>query len=87
MFEVFVKLLVLMKLIVSLLLKLAFLKLDANDFLYGYFIDNIKSKKLAEHFGFKYDHQEEFIRPWDQEKKIIDLCILKKEDYLKNSLN
>ena len=67
--------------IVSLLLELAFIKLDAKDFLYGYFIDNIKSKKLAEHFGFKYDHQEEFIRPWDQEKKIVDLCLLTRKDY------
>ena len=62
--------------ILSLLLDLAFNKLNANDFRYAYYPDNIKSKKLAEHFNFKFDSKEEMIRPWDQEKKIIDFEFL-----------
>jgi len=69
--------------ILSLLLDLAFNKLNANDFRYGYYPNNFKSKNLAEHFNFKFDSKEEMIRPWDQEKKIIDLCLLNKEDYEK----
>jgi RimJ/RimL family protein N-acetyltransferase len=72
--------------ILSLLLDLAFNKLNAIDFRYGYFIDNLKSKKLAEFFNFKFVSKEEFIRPWDQEKKIIDLCLLNRNDYLNNIL-
>ena len=70
--------------IVSLLLDLAFNKLNAIAFIYSYYPDNIKSKRLAEHFGFTYDHTEEMIRPWDQSKKIIDLCLLTKERYVRN---
>lgn len=70
--------------VVSLLLDLAFNKLNAKDFRYGYFINNIKSKKLADYFNFKYSETEEFIRPWDKEKKIIELCLLTKEDYEKD---
>jgi len=73
--------------ILSLLLDLAFNKLYAKSFRYGYYPDNIKSKKLAEHFNFKFFEKKEMIRPWDQEKKIIDLCLLKKEDYIKDLLN
>lgn len=73
--------------ILSLLLDLAFNKLNANEFRYGYYPDNIESKKLAEHFNFIFDSKEEMIRTWDQEKKIIDLCLLKKEDYIKDLLN
>lgn len=68
--------------VVSLLLDLAFNKLDAIDFQYGYFQDNHKSKKLAEKFGFAYDRTIEFIRPWDQELKLIDECLLDRETYL-----
>ena len=68
--------------IVSLLLELAFLKLGAEDIRYGYFQDNVKSKKVAEHFGFVYDRSEEIIRPWDGSLKKIDSCILTKESYL-----
>ena len=67
--------------VVSLLLDLAFNKLDAIDFQYGYFQDNHKSKKLAEEFGFTYDRTIEFIRPWDQELKLIDECLLDRETY------
>ena len=69
--------------VLSLLLDLAFMKLNAKDFRYGYFIDNIKSKKLALSFGFKYYETEELIRPWDNEKKVVDLCLLTKDEYLK----
>lgn len=71
--------------IVGLLLDLAFNKLGAIDFEYGYFIDNIKSKKLAEYFGFKYIETIEKIRPWDGQKKIIDVCLLTLKDYKKSS--
>lgn len=71
------------KKIVSLLLDLAFNKLDAVDFCYGYFKDNIKSKKLADHFNFKYDRTKIAVRPWDNEEKEIELCLLNKEDYIK----
>lgn len=70
--------------VVSLLLDLAFNKLNALDFEYAYFQNNIRSKKIAEHFNFKYDRTEELTRPWDNKKKTIDYCILKKEDYYKN---
>ena len=68
--------------IVSLLLNLAFLKLGAEDLRYGYFQDNVRSKKVAEHFGFVYDRTEEMIRPWDGSLKKIDSCILTRESYL-----
>ncbi len=69
--------------IVSLLLELAFLELGAEDLRYGYFQDNVKSKKAAEHFGFVYDRSEEMIRPWDGSLKKIDSCILTREKYLR----
>lgn len=69
--------------VLKLLLDLAFNKLDAKSFQYGYFIDNIKSKRLAEYFHFQYEGIEEMVRPHDQKKKIIELCVLKREDYNK----
>ena len=69
--------------VLKLLLDLAFIKLDAKSFQYGYFIDNIKSKRLAEYFHFQYEGIEEMVKPHDQEKKIIELCVLKREDYIK----
>ena len=71
--------------VVSLLLDIAFNKLNAKTFRYGYFIDNISSKKLALYFNFKYNETKEFIRPWDKEKKLIELCLLSREDYLKGA--
>ncbi len=68
--------------IVSLLLELVFGKLGALDCRYGYFQDNVKSRKVAEHFGFLYDRSEEMIRPWDGSLKKIDSCILTRERYL-----
>ena len=68
--------------IVSLLLDLIFQKLGAEDCRYGYFQDNVKSKKVAEHFGFVYDRSLEMIRPWDGSLKKIDSCILTRERYL-----
>ena len=70
--------------LLALLLDLAFLKLGATDFRYGYFQDNLRSKKLAEHFGFRYDKTYELTRPWDGAVKIIDSCILTRESYLAN---
>ena len=69
--------------VVSLLLVLAFNKLNGDTFRYGYFIDNIKSKSVSDYFGFKYDHREELIREWDNKKFIVELCSLKKEEYVK----
>ena len=69
--------------ILKLLLDLAFYKLNATSFRYGYFKENVKSKKLAEFFNFKYQETEELIRPWDKKALLVDLCILKKEDYIK----
>ena len=68
--------------IVALLLGLAFDHLGALDLRYGYFQDNEKSKKIAEYFGFRYDHTEELVRPWDGSRKIIDSCLLTRESYL-----
>ncbi len=68
--------------IVSLLLDLAFSRLGAADFRYGYFRDNEKSKRVAQHFGFQYDRSEEIRRPWDGALKKIDSCILTREAYL-----
>ncbi len=67
--------------VVELLLDLAFRKLGAVDFRYGYFRDNARSKRLAEHFGFVYDHTYEMTRPWDGAVKTIDSCLLTKESY------
>ena len=67
--------------IVSLLLDLVFVRLGALDCRYGYFQDNVKSKKVAEHFGFVYDRTEEMVRPWDGSLKIIDSCLLTRERY------
>ena len=69
--------------IVSLLLKLVFLDLGAKDVRYGYFRDNEKSKKLAEHFGFRYDGTYELTRPWDGAVKTIDTSLLTREQYMK----
>lgn len=68
--------------IVSLMLEAAFLELGAVEFRYGYFRENVKSKKVAEHFGFVQDRTEEMVRPWDGSLKIIDSCILTRERYL-----
>ena len=67
--------------IVALLLELAFMKLGAEDFRYGYFHDNEKSQKVAESFGFRYEKTYELTRPWDGIVKTIDSCILTKEEY------
>ena len=69
--------------LLKLLLDLVFNKLDGIDFLYGYYNDNIKSKGLANSFNFKYQYTKEMVRPWDNTKKIIDYCLLKKSDYIK----
>ena len=68
--------------IVGLLLDLAFLKLGAEDLRYGYYRDNIRSKKLAESFGFRYERTYEMTRPWDGARKVIDSCVLTGEEYL-----
>ena len=69
--------------IVSLLLDLVFVKLGAEDCRYGYFSDNKKSKKVAESFGFRYEHSYELTRPWDGAVKQIDSCILTREEYVR----
>jgi RimJ/RimL family protein N-acetyltransferase len=67
--------------IVALLLELAFTHLGAEDFRYGYFHDNEKSRKVAEHFGFRYEKTYELTRPWDGSIKTIDSCILTRKEY------
>lgn len=69
--------------ILGLLLDLAFNKLEANSFRYGFFSDNMKSKKLAMKYGFKYEKAEEIIRQWDDEKRVVVLMTLSKDDYIK----
>ncbi len=69
--------------VVALLLDLAFNKLGAIDFRYGYYQDNIRSKKVAEYFGFEYDHTYELTRPWDGSLKVIDSCLLTRDKYLR----
>ncbi len=68
--------------VVSLLLELAFERLGAADFRYGYFQDNIRSKKLAGAFGFRFDRTIALVRPWDGTPKTVDSCLLTREDYL-----
>ncbi len=68
--------------IVALLLELAFGKLGATDMMYGYFRENLRSKALAEKFGFRYHSTKELVRPWDGARKVIDQCILTREEYL-----
>ncbi len=70
--------------IVSLLLDLTFNKLDGLVFRYDHFHDNIRSKKVAEYFGFVYDSSHELTRPWDGSLKQIDSCLLTRDKYLKN---
>lgn len=67
--------------IVSLLLQLAFDKLGAKEFRYSYFDNNIKSKALANHFGFSYSLKVQMIRPWDNSLKTIIITKLSKENY------
>ena len=68
--------------IVALLLELAFAKLGAEDFRYGYFRDNERSKALAEHFGFRCDHTYTLTRPWDGAEKTVCSCLLTRAEYL-----
>ena len=68
--------------ILALLLELAFDRLGASDFRYGYFTGNEKSKKLAESFGFRYEYTYEMTRPWDGSVKTVRSCILTREEYL-----
>jgi RimJ/RimL family protein N-acetyltransferase len=65
----------------SLMLDLAFYRLCANDFRYSYFYDNIRSKKIADYFGFVCDREEIVVRPWDGAEKRIVSCVLSKEKY------
>ncbi len=67
--------------IVSLMLEVCFDRLGAEDVRYGYFRDNLKSRKTAEHFGFVYDRSEKLVRPWDGAVKEIDSCLLTRERY------
>ena len=67
--------------LLSLLLDLAFNKLNAKTFTYAHFKDNNKSKMLAMHFGFEYSHTEEMTRAWDNKKVIVDYCILTDKKY------
>ena len=66
----------------ALLLDLGFRELGAETFRYGYDFDNIRSKKLAESFGFHYDRSYELTRPWDGTVKKIDSCLLTRAEYL-----
>ena len=68
--------------IVSLLLNLAFRELGAKDVQYGYFHDNVKSKKVAESFGFRYNRSYDLTRPWDGKVMRIDSCLLTRVEYL-----
>ena len=43
----------------------------------------MKSKKLAMKYGFKYEKAEEIIRQWDDEKRVVVLMTLSKDDYIK----
>ena len=67
----------------ELLLDLAFNKLGAVSFRYGFFSDNMKSKNLALKHGFKYEKAEEMVREWDNEKRVVVLMTLSKDDYNK----
>ena len=67
---------------VALLLDLAFCKLGAEDFRYGYFEDNTRSGKLAEHFGFRYEKTYAMTREWDNSVKTIRSCILTRKEYM-----
>ncbi len=67
--------------IVSFLLEPAFSELGADDFRYGYFRGNEKSKKIAEYFGFVYDRSEQIVRPRDGAVKTIESCILTRAGY------
>ena len=69
--------------LLGLLLDLAFQKLDAKDFRYGYFRENVRSGRLVEHFGFRFDRTYEMVRPWDGRLKTINSCILSREDYFR----
>lgn len=62
--------------VVKLLLRLVFENLNGKSFKYGYFQNNIKSKKLAASLGFEYIETGEMIRQYTQEKFLVDYCIL-----------
>ena len=67
--------------ILALLLGLAFHELGADLFYYDYFEENVKSRKLAEHFGFLPEETYEMTRPWDGAVKRIVSCILTREKW------
>ena len=69
--------------ILSLLLDLSFRGLDAKDFLYSYFPENQRSKRLAEGFGFHFDLVYELVRPWDGAVKTIEACLLERDEYFR----
>lgn len=69
--------------LLSLLLNLAFNKLNADKFIYECMNDNIKSKRLCLSFGFKYTHSKLEVRKYDNKEFNCNYYELNKEDYIK----
>lgn len=70
--------------LLSLILELAFSKLNADKFIYACMRENDKSKNICLKFGFKYYESKEEIRKYDNFKAVCDYYCLDKIDY-KNS--
>ena len=66
--------------ILELLFDLAFNKLNGSTFRYGYFTNNIKSKKLANHFNFKYVSKEELISLGIIKNSLLNYVYLEKKN-------
>lgn len=69
--------------VLSLLLDLAFNKLNANSFIYECVDTNVISIKLANHFSFKYINSYNTIREYDNKEFIINKYELKVNEYIK----
>ncbi len=65
------------------ILDTVFGKLQADSFVYGFFSDNEKSKKLCLSFPFEYVETKKVTRKWDEQQFDVDFYILTKEKYEK----
>jgi len=68
--------------LLGLLLDLAFTRYHAECFAYYCMEENLHSKNLARHFGFRYDSTKEELREYDQKTFRVQRYLLTREEYL-----
>lgn len=69
--------------ILGALLKLVFEHYGARKFVYGCLKDNVRSKHVCQHFGFRYDSSTWQVRQWDNKRLINDFYVLTCDDYFR----